>query len=490
MPLHLPAPRPVPVPAKPGSRRTLLWVGLVLGIVVVLGLGAGTVVVLRPAALFGPRTPASAAPGTPPAPVPSPVLAAAGTGGAAPSPDAVASALGDALSDPRLGDHVPVEVVDVATGQKLFGQGETDAAVPASTMKLVTATTVLAKLGPAAQLKTRAVAGTNPGEVVLVGGGDPTLAVNTGGTYPGAARLDDLAGQVKKALGGTAPTRVIVDSSLFTGPSTGPNWEAGVADSGGYVARVTALMIDAGRTNPKIVDPPSNRSSTPDTAAGQAFAKLLGLPNSAVTSGRAPNPASGGPSPSGPAPGTQLGVVSSPPVLRMLEEMLQASDNTIAEVLARQVAIAQKQPASFTGEAAAMLKTLTELGLPTTGVTLTDGSGLSFDDRLTPQLLTGLLAVAARPDRPALHGLAGGLPVAGYSGTLAGRFHNSVATPADGAVRAKTGTLPGINSLAGYVTTSGGRLLAFAILADKVNVGILSAEAALDRVAAALAQLS
>jgi D-alanyl-D-alanine carboxypeptidase/D-alanyl-D-alanine-endopeptidase (penicillin-binding protein 4) len=137
-----------------------------------------------------------------------------------------------------------------------------------------------------------------------------------------------------------------------------------------------------------------------------------------------------------------------------------------------------------------MVKTLTDLGLSTTGVTVIDGSGLSFDDRLTPQLLTGLLAAAGKPDHPALHGLVSGLPVAGYSGTLADRFRNSAATPANGLVRAKTGTLPGVNALAGYVTTASGRLLAFAILADKVDVGILSAEAALDRVAAVLAQLS
>ena len=57
-------------------------------------------------------------------------------------------------------------------------------------------------------------------------------------------------------------------------------------------------------------------------------------------------------------------------------------------------------------------------------------------------------------------------------------------------VRAKTGTLPGVNALAGYVTTTGGRLLAFAVLADRVSVGIIPAEAALDRVGTALAQLS
>jgi D-alanyl-D-alanine carboxypeptidase/D-alanyl-D-alanine-endopeptidase (penicillin-binding protein 4) len=389
---------------------------------------------------------------------------------------------------------VAIEVVDVATGQKLFGQNETDPAVPASTMKLVTATAVLAKLGPAAQLHTRAVAGANPGEVVLVGGGDPTLAVNATGSYPGAARLDDLAGQVTKALGSTPPTRVLVDSSLFTGPDTGTNWEPGVVDSGGYVARVTALMIDGGRTNPKDIDPPSNRSTTPDIAAGQAFARLLGLPASAVTAGQAPadqNPPGASRSDgSAPVPGTQLGVVSSPPVLRILEEMLNVSDNSIAEVLARQVALSAKQPASFTGGGAAVLSTLTELGLPTTGVNIADGSGLSLDDRLTPQLLTGLLAVAAKPDHPALHALVAGLPVAGYSGTLAGRFRTPSANPADGALRAKTGTLSGINSLAGYVTTTSGRLLGFAVLADKVAASIVSAENALDQIGTALAQLN
>src|SRR5207302_1298596 len=159
-----------------------------------------------------------------------------------------------------------------------YTQNQTDGVIPASTMKLATAVSVLATRGPAYQLQTRAVAGPNPGEVVLVGAGDPTLAVNASGTYPDAARLDDLATQVKKALGGTAPTRVIVDSSLFTGADTGPNWESDVVDSFGYTSRITALMVDGGRTNPKQIDNPSPRTSTPALFAGQAFAKLLGLP--------------------------------------------------------------------------------------------------------------------------------------------------------------------------------------------------------------------
>ena len=97
--------------------------------------------------------------------------------------------------------------------------------MPASTTKLITAATVLAARGPAYRIATRVVAGSAPGEVVLVGGGDPTLAINATGSYPGAARLDLLAAQVKKALGGTAPTKVTVDTSLFPGPVYGPGWD-------------------------------------------------------------------------------------------------------------------------------------------------------------------------------------------------------------------------------------------------------------------------
>jgi D-alanyl-D-alanine carboxypeptidase/D-alanyl-D-alanine-endopeptidase (penicillin-binding protein 4) len=254
-------------------------------------------------------------------------------------------------------------------------------------------------------------------------------------------------------------------------------------------------MLDGGRTNPKQLDNPSPRSSNPDNAAGQAFAKLLGLAPSAVASGRAP--ATGGAAPSAgssggaaPAPGTQLGVVSSPPLVRILEEMMRTSDNTIAELIARQVALVRNQPASFAGVATAVLAELDELGVPTAGVRVLDGSGLSLDDRLTAQLLTGILTLATRTDRPALHGLFTGLPVAGYSGTLANRYRGPGANPADGVLRAKTGTLLGVNALAGYVTDAKGRLLAFAVLADRVTANEFAAEAALDRVGAALASLS
>jgi D-alanyl-D-alanine carboxypeptidase/D-alanyl-D-alanine-endopeptidase (penicillin-binding protein 4) len=486
-------------PAAKSRRRGLLF-GLAALLLVLMIVTAGLVTV-RPAGLFGAGTKPSAGPALSALPTPSPVLAGAGTGAPMPSAAAVAAALQGPLADPRLGGHFSVRVVDVATGQQLFGRGEADPTTPASTMKLATATALLALRGPAYQIRTKAIAGPNPGEVVLVGGGDPTLAVNGTGSYPGAARLDDLANQVKRALGGTAATKVIVDSSLFSGSTTGPDWDPGDYDAGGQVSRITALMTDAGRTNPAKVGPPSARSTHPDAAAGQAFAKLLGLPASAVVAGTAPptptnQVANGSPDPTGSpatgtlAPGTELGAVKSAPLVSLLEQMLASSDNTIAECMARQVALAAGQPASFAGGAQAVTDELTKLGLPMASVKIVDGSGLSADNKLTPQLLTALLALAAQADQPQLHGLFTGLPVAGYSGTLAGRFHSPAANPADGVVRAKTGTLTGVNALAGYVTTASGRLLAFALLADQVTAGMLDAETALDRTATALAQLS
>ena len=104
-----------------------------------------------------------------------------------------------------------------STGQVLYGKGSDTPTVPASTIKLVTAVAALAALGPNHQFVTKAVAGAAAGEVVLVGGGDMTLSAGDTGTYPEAATLPDLAEQVKKALGGTAPTKVTFDSSIFQG---------------------------------------------------------------------------------------------------------------------------------------------------------------------------------------------------------------------------------------------------------------------------------
>jgi len=402
-----------------------------------------------------------------------PVLGNLGANAKQPVPSALAALLTPLLADSRLGPRVSASVVDVASGQSLFDSGGTVGTVPASTAKLVTAAAVLRARGPAYQIPTRVVVGANPGEVVIIGGGDPTLAVNANGVYPGAARLDLLAAQVVKAMSGQRPTKVTVDASLYTDASFNPTWDVG--DRGQYITNIAALMTDGGLKNPARQTGKDIFSLQPEIDAGQAFASALGV-TAPVTLGTAPPKAD------------QLGQVLSLPVGRMVETMLTKSDNVIAEAMARQVAIVRGKPASFDGGAQATREVLADLKLPVEGFGLIDGSGLSYSDHVTAQLLTAVLAMASSPQHPELRAIISGLPVAGWSGTLNKRYIASGTATAAGVVRAKTGTLRSVNSLAGIAVDADGRLLAFSVLADQTPGAIPDpAEAALDRVAAAVA---
>jgi D-alanyl-D-alanine carboxypeptidase/D-alanyl-D-alanine-endopeptidase (penicillin-binding protein 4) len=178
-----------------------------------------------------------------------------------------------------------------------------------------------------------------------------------------------------------------------------------------------------------------------------------------------------------PAGARVLAHVDSPTVADLVEAMLTRSDNDLAEALGRHVALAAGLPASFAGEAAALARTLPGLR---------DASGLSPLDRLQPVALAHLLARIGTEGR--LGPIRSGLPVAGFDGTLAGRYRKAPTLTAAGEVRAKTGTLLGVSALAGLVRTRAGRLLAFDLTADGVSLsGALEAQAALDRVATALA---
>jgi serine-type D-Ala-D-Ala carboxypeptidase/endopeptidase (penicillin-binding protein 4) len=402
-----------------------------------------------------------------------PLLGGVGTDAPPPTTAGLAGQLDGLLDAQGLGGRVMASIVDVLTGDELYGRGGDIPVVPASTAKLLTAAAVLQSPGPAHRIPTRAMAGANPGDVVLVGGGDPTLAAGPTSAYPGAARLDRLAKQVLTALDGTRPSRVLVDSRLYTGPTLGPGWFPQDARDG-FIGNITALMTDGARRNPKDIKPPAARYPQPDLAAGQLFAKALGLPLSAVAFGVTPPDAA------------QLGVVLSPPISRLVETMLSDSDNMLAEALARQVALARDRPVSFDGAALATREALADLGLPMAGYGLVDGSGLSHQNAVTARLLTAVLTRAAADDTAELRPLLSGLPVAAYSGTLSQRYRGGEVADAAGVVRAKTGTLNGVSALAGIAVDADGRLLAFAVVADDAR-NTFRAEDALDRVAAAIA---
>jgi len=461
---------------------------VVLSVVVGLIVTVGVVGLVRPGPVKGWLSSAESTKPTAAAsadPTPTPVLAAAADGGKQPTPDAVKAALDPLVGSPLLGTSVHVAVLDVASSGVLYARNADIPTTPASTTKLLTAVSVLAVRGPAYRLSTTAVAGSAPGEVVLVGGGDPTLSVDAKALYPGAARLDQLAAQVKKALGAAKPTRVLVDTSLFSGPETGLGWD-GNDISGGQVSRIQPLMVNGGRLVPVHNEGGGDpRSVDPAIAAGRAFAKLLGVPVGTVKRETAPKAAASAAAGSISA-GARLGVVQSPPLVQITDWMLQESDNTIAEVLGRQVALAAGKPATFDNTSQAMLDKLRGLGLPADEGDLYDASGLSRHDGISPTLLTQALALAASGREPALTGIFSGLPVAGWSGTLTDRFVKpSAAKAGQGVVRAKTGTLSGVNTMAGELVTKDGRLLVFAIMASgSANASV--AKAALDKVPARL----
>jgi len=409
---------------------------------------------------------------SPPAHVPqSPVLAPEPSGDLLPTPAGLARVLAGPVHDARLGGRVGYSVVDAITGRRLAGRDQARPATPASVTKLVTAAAVLTRPGPAARIITRVVAGAAPGDVVLVGAGDPTLSVDARQTYAGGGRLDLLAAAVRRAAR-TPIRRLVLDGSAYRGPATATGWDTGLVSSGD-VAPITSLMVNGGRLDPVR----RARSAAPDLAAGRALARLLGVPASAVLQGRAP------------AKARELARVASQPMATLVEQMLTISDNVLAEALARQVAISRHTPASFTGAVAAVGATLTETGTSTAGLHLFDGSGLSRRDLLPAGLLTTLLVMAAGDRHPQLRPLLTGLPVAGFTGTLDTRFRTGPARPGAGEVRAKTGTLSGVSALAGVALDADGRLLAFAVLADRVPAGgTPGAETALDVVAATLSR--
>src|SRR6185312_10800219 len=141
-----------------------------------------------------------------------------------------------------------------------------------------------------------------------------------------------------------------------------------------YAAPVTATMVDGARVSPGSV----TRSGQPGLDAGAALADALGASGAAISLGEAP------------AGSETLATVHSAPIERLVEQALSMSDNMLAEALARQVALARNLPASFEGSAKAVTGALNDLGVDLTGVTLSDGSGLSRDDRVPVEVLTAL----------------------------------------------------------------------------------------------------
>lgn len=364
-----------------------------------------------------------------------------------------------------------VAVADPGTESIVFGRAAGSVAIPASTLKLVTSASVLTALGPNARVTTKVVR--RGGTITLVGGGDPTLVTNRPDGTPGPAAggpasLDDLAQETIANLPEGTDVKLRYDSSLFTGPSLGPGWSSSFPTTG-VAAPVSALVVDGAQTKIGTI----SRVADPARQAGMEFASLLrgnGLTVTSVKSGKAPSSAE------------VIASVDSMTIADMVERAQTDSDNNVAEALAHLAGKQRTGDASFAGGAQASLAALKDLGIPTDGLVIVDGSGLSSQNRVAPSTLTAVLSRAVRLQPAELWPITSGLAVAGLTGTLADRMN----TQAAGVVRAKTGTLIGVSALAGTVRDADGRVLVFAFLARNVT-SVDAVRTALDNSASALA---
>ena len=442
----------------------------------IVGLGVLAIVaaVVAATALFtasGRGASGAQIPPPPPAVTAKPSIVPVAATAPVPTQSALAATLAAVVADPNLG-KLGGRVTDAMTGEELWRQLDDLGLQPASTNKTLTTAAALLALDREARVTTRVVAADQPGTIVLVGGGDPTLSAAPPGQdtwYHGAARISDLADQVRRS--GVTPTAVQVDTSLFSGPSMAPGWDPADIE-GGDIAPIESVMLDAGRIQPATDE--SRRSVTPALDAGRALATALDVDPQQVTIASHPAPSGA----------RQLAAVRSAPLIERLNEMMSVSDNVMAECIAREVAASMHRSLSFAGAVDAVTNRLNTAHIDTRSATLQDSSGLSVDDRLTAKTLDAVVQAAAGPDQPALRPLLDLLPIAGGSGTLSDRFLDTAAnTGPAGWLRAKTGSLTATNALAGVVTDRSGRVLTFALISNDAGP---TGRTAIDAVAATL----
>ena len=410
------------------------------------------------------------------APVPVEILVPASRSGDAPD---VAGLLARFDQDSRLGDFVG-QVTDVQTGQVLYSRGADRPLRPASLTKLVTGLAAVSVLPLSETVSTQVLRdAAEPGTVYLVGGGDVWIDEEA---------IADLAEIIVSGVPGSLVTRVIVDTSAWAGfPAWQPSWNPEDV-AGGFIAPMEPLMMGVSPTPAFDV-----ARAVADQVADlqQVSRETISVEYGAV--------------PAGEGVTVTVGSHPSDPLIDRLTQTIEHSNNIGAEALARETVLALMaasvggdtgDSASRTIDPATYPSVLLETVAPyvaaagdvTTGATgdagvvLFDASGMSPDNRLTAGFVDGLLQAAAQDSR--LSQLLFALPVGGGVGTLDERMEG---TPAQGWVRAKTGTLDGTSGLAGTVTAVDGSVFTFAFLSNGSNV--LEAREALDEMASVLRAL-
>ncbi|MGI3781798.1 MAG: D-alanyl-D-alanine carboxypeptidase/D-alanyl-D-alanine endopeptidase [Janthinobacterium lividum] len=430
----------------------------------------------------------------------------------------LSSTLSSILNDPRARTETDVSVLDAETGASVYSRRSTSADMPASNTKILTAVTALHELGPDYRFTTDVVRrgsvtdGVLNGSLYLVGHGDPT------------SRQSDykaLAAKVRTAGITEVTGKIVADGSFFDAARYNPGWSTSYA-SEYYAAQTAALTVapdadyDSGTVLVKVKG--GSRGSKPRLSTTPGIAKsYVHLVDSASTTGstsvslsrkpggnavtvrghvRAGTTWSGLVTVDKPelyaaavfreelkrqdvavAGGTRLGTTPATKRTRiardtsmrlsdLLVPFLKLSNNLHAETLTKTMGTLGGKPGSWPAGLARTTAYMKKLGAPMTGVTLTDGSGVSRRDRVTPVALTTVLTKVR--DEPWWSAFDHGLPIAGVDSHLGGGTlrHRMNGTRAADNAHAKTGSLTGVTALSGYVTGRDGRRYAFSILSN------------------------
>ncbi len=357
-------------------------------------------------------------------------------------------------------------VLDLDTGRQLVGIRATEQTPSASVLKVLTGIAAITQLPPKYTVDTKVfTVDEEPGTLVLQGAGDPTLSRlmpphHT--TYPKPARLPRLATRALAALpAGTIIKRIVVDSSFFSGTAYNPFWKASDRTNG-YVSPIVGLAVDGARVNPDLTDKhySGSRVSDPVVQAAKSFKESLGARASGAVIDYKLDKS---------LHLTQLAAVTSSPIEAWVDHAMKFSDNTEVEYIARHVSNWMGFGTNYTSIQPMVVQTLGQLGVLSKGLVMKDAAGLAQADRVTPKLITDAL-VAADRFSDSVGDFSGYLANSSSAGTLSTRFKGANKLPA-GVVQAKTGYIPGLYSLAGYVTASDGHRLVFAFFARGGGVG-------------------
>ena len=415
-------------------------------------------------------------------------------------------------------------------GETLFSMNPAKLVMPGSNMKILTLAAAAEALGWDYRFETRVVttapleSGVLMGDLVIVGGGDPSISERS--DEPGVLR--SMARRLADSGVWIIDGRIIGDDDLFDDREFGDGWSLDNMPYG-YAAAVSALeynegsadlVIRAGAASGEPVDiqlrPEGSRLEVENrlvtiAETGNGVLTLRRLPGSShvVVEGQIPAKA---------APFTRTASVDNPTLFfvgafraALLAEGVQVSGSAIDIddvspkpdlAAARTLAVRQSPP--LTELATSMMKVsqnqyaemilkkigkdtararLRGLGVTDNSYILADGSGLSRYNYVTADTLVYILQqLRERPGHASA--FPSTLPIAGRDGTLARRL---AGTPAEGKVRAKSGTVDNVRAISGYVETAGGETLVFSMIANNFSLPGGEIDAAADKALVRLA---